>query len=86
MGQGRPAEAAPIFAQLAAAAETAGMPVRAAHLQLQAARALALLGDAPGSVARAQSALSLAVRVGAVQPLRIAFPRFIGELQALGFK
>jgi hypothetical protein len=86
MNQGRPAEAAPIFAQLSAAADTHGMPVRAAHLQLQAARALAHLGDAPGGLARAQAALALLVKAGTVQPLRAAFPRFIAELQALGFQ
>lgn len=59
---GQSGQAAPLFAQLAAAMETGGHPRRAANLHAQAAHAYADSQDEAHALAHAQAALRLFIR------------------------
>jgi hypothetical protein len=85
LNQGQPAEAAPIFAQLASGAEMHEMPARGAQLHLQAARCLALTGVRPAMLEHALQAVALLAGAGEVAQLSIALPRFIQDLRAQNF-
>jgi hypothetical protein len=85
LASGQVAAAAPVFAELARAAEAAGMPQRAAHLHVQAARSLIQQGDAPHALAHARAALGLFDVLGLTTKANAMRARIIQELQARGF-
>ncbi len=85
LASGRPAEAAPLFAELAQAAETAGRMPRAAQLHAQAARAWFEAGSPQAGMEHLRRALHLAERLPHGEAaLRIA-RRAIPRLQELGY-
>ncbi len=59
LANGKPAEAAPLFAQLAGATEAGGHPRLAANLHARAAHAYADGGDGSSALVQARSALNL---------------------------
>ncbi len=85
LASGRPAEAAPLFAQLAQAAETAGRMPRAAQLHARAARAWFEAGNPQAGMEHLRRALRLAERLphgeAALRIARRAAPR----LRELGY-
>jgi hypothetical protein len=84
LAQGEAAEAAPLFEQLALAAETNAMFSRAAHLRLQAARSHGTSGGAAALLEQGLRAVDLFVEAGEAALLRTALPRFIAEARAQG--
>ena len=84
METGQYEQAYPLLKQLAEGAERLGMPVRAANLYLQAARARLEMGDAQAAVDLARRAIQLLDRSGQVDRLRRPLPRLVEELERRG--
>ena len=85
LNEGQPAEAAPLFANLAEGAVAHGLPERAAQLNLQAARCHSLLGARLALVDHALRAVALAAGAGDMSLLTFGLPRFIQEQRGRGF-
>jgi len=83
--EGQAAEAAPLFAELAQAAESHAMPERAAQLHLQTARALGRAGARSDLLAPALRAVALLAASGDLNLLGAAGPRFVQELHDQGY-
>jgi len=81
---GRPGQAAAIFAQLAETVEGRGNLRRAAHLHLQATRALMRVPDGAGALLHAQKGLQLFQAAGLAGQARLAYGRILTDLQAGG--
>jgi tetratricopeptide (TPR) repeat protein len=79
------AEAYPILDRLAEDAAQLGMPVQAANLYLQAARACLEMGDAQDAVALARRAIQLLVDAGQGARVTVLLPRLIQALNDRGF-
>jgi tetratricopeptide (TPR) repeat protein len=84
MQTGQYEQAYPLLKRLAEGAEQLGMPVRAANLYLQAARARLEMGGAPDAVDLARRAIQLLDRAGQVDRLRRLLPRLVQELERRG--
>ena len=84
MGTGQYEQAYPLLKRLADGAMQHGMPVRAANLYLQAARARLEMGSAQDAVDLARRAISLLDSVGQTERLRGLLPRMVEELEKRG--
>ena len=84
MDNGQYAQAFPILKRLAEGAARHGMPIRAAHLFIQAARARLEMGSAPDAVALAQHTIQLMHDAGKDRQLRTLLPRMIQALEERG--
>jgi len=84
--QGKFAEAAPIFEQLADGAAELGMLNRAGDLYLQAARCHLEMGKAALAVERGKQALHLFGRAGLVGKIERLMPRMVEALQEKGYQ
>jgi hypothetical protein len=84
LAEGRPAQAAAIFLQVAEAAGSRGNMRRAAHLQLQAARALARVPDGAGALQHAQEGLKLFLAAGLTGQAAQAYARILAALRERG--
>jgi hypothetical protein len=85
LASGQFTAAAPILAELARAAEAAGMPQRAAYLHAQAAHSLIQMGNATEALAHTRAALNLFAGVGLADKANATRVRIAQELQARGF-
>jgi hypothetical protein len=84
METGQYEQAYPLLRRLADGAMRRGMPVRAANLYLQAARACLEMGRAQDAVDLARRAISLLAKIGQVERLRGLLPRMVGALERRG--
>ncbi len=84
--QGKFAEAAPIFEQLAEGAAERGMLNRAGDLYLQSARCHLEAGNVPLAVEQGKQALHLFGRAGLVGKIERLMPRMVEALQEKGYK
>jgi hypothetical protein len=82
--EGRPGQAAAIFTQLAETVEGRGNLRRAAHLQMQAARALVLVPDGEGAVQHAQKGLQLFLAAGLTGQASLGYGRIVAALRGRG--
>ena len=82
--QGRPAEAASIFDDLAREAEGRGMLDRAGDLYLRAARCYLALDDLDRADERATKAIRLFLRAGRPMKVRRLLPKVVGALERRG--
>jgi hypothetical protein len=78
-------QAYPLLKRLADGAMQHGMPVRAANLYLQAARARLEMGGAQDAVDLARRAIGLLARAGQVERLRGLIPRIVEALEKRGY-
>ena len=85
VADGQCAEAAGIFEQLADRAESGDMPIRAAQLSLQAARAHLGAGDVEATVARAKRALRLLAQGGRPDHIPAVLDRITEALRDKGY-
>lgn len=85
LAEGRPAEAADIFARVADEAHKHRLPVRAADLALQAARAYLAADMVEAALARGKGALELFIASG--RPWRVprVLPRMVAALREKGY-
>jgi hypothetical protein len=84
METGQYEQAYPLLKRLADGAMQHGMPVRAANLYLQAARARLEMGSAQDAVDLTRRAISLLAKVGQVERLRRLLPRVVKALEKRG--
>ena len=85
MEEGAYEQAFPIFRRLADGAAERGMPVRAANLYLQAARARLEMGGGQDAAALARRAIALLVRAGQQERVGVLLPRIIEALESRGY-
>jgi tetratricopeptide (TPR) repeat protein len=85
METGQYEQAYPPLKRLADGAMQHGMPVRAANLYLQAARARLQTGSAQDAADLARRAISLLARVGQVERVRRLLPRMVDDLEKRGY-
>jgi hypothetical protein len=77
LADGKPAEAAPLFTQLAMALETQQHPRRAANLYARAAHAFADSHDEQGTLAQARKALTLFLQYQMTQRAPVFFANIL---------
>jgi len=82
--EGKPAEAASIFVELAQEAERRGMLDRAGDLYLRAARCYLALDDLNQADERATKAIHLFLRAGRPMKVRRLLPKVMGALETRG--
>jgi hypothetical protein len=82
----KPAEAAPLFAQLATALENQRHPRRAANLYARAAHAFADSHNEAGALAQARRALTLFLKFQMNQRSPVFFANIMNKLNSLGMK
>ena len=80
------AQAFPIFKRLADGAARRGMPVRAANLYAQAARARLEMGSAKDAVDLVRRTILLLRQAGQVERVRTLLPRIITALEHRGYR
>jgi hypothetical protein len=85
LAEGQPAQAAPIFAELAREAEARDMPQRAAQLHLQAARCYFQSHDPATGLSQARQGLQMVVNAGMQAKASPIFARLLDGLRANGF-
>ncbi|MBN1580547.1 MAG: hypothetical protein JXA89_07570 [Anaerolineae bacterium] len=85
MENGQVAQAFPIFKRLADGAAQRGMPLKAAPLYFQAARARLEMGSAQDAVELARRAIQLLAQAGQIERIRTVLPRLIKALEEKGF-
>ena len=85
MADGQWTEAARVFERLAEAARTRGMPIRAAHLILQASRARLAADDIDAALEHARAGLRLFVRGGRVERVPAILSRMTAALRDKGY-
>lgn len=84
LAEGRPAQAAAIFAQLAGTVEARSNLRRAANLQMQATRAFAQVPDGAAALEHAQKGLQLFQAAGLPGQASLAYGRIVAALRARG--
>lgn len=82
LAEGHPAEAAPLFAELAQAAQSHTMPQRAAHLHLQAAQCYFQARDSATGLSQARAGLQTFSNAGMLEKARHAYARLLAGLRA----
>jgi hypothetical protein len=85
MADGQWTEAARVFERLAEADRNRGMPIRAAHLILQASRARLAAGDVDAALEHAREGLRLFVRGGRVERVPAILSRMTAALRDKGY-
>jgi hypothetical protein len=83
---GKPAQAAPIFAKLAEVLTSAGQPKRAANLHAQAAQAFAQCRNESSALTQARAALNLFLQYKMVERMLIFYANLSRELTKRGMK
>ena len=85
MEKGQYEQAFPVFKRLADGAAQRGMPLKAAPLYFQAARARLEMGGAQDAVALARRGIQLLVQAGQAERIRTVLPRLTKALEEKGF-
>lgn len=86
MEGGQYGQAFPIFKRLADGAAERGMPVKAAHMYLQAAHARLEMGDANDALDLARRSVQLLANAGQAWQLRALLPRLVQAFEEKGYR